>query len=142
MANVVRVSEAASLGLHTMVLLAVDPGRRFSTKEIARRLGASEAHLAKVLQSMDRPGQKESARGPGGGFILSDASGDTTLLEVYEAIDGPLVESVCLLGSPVCDGDGCILGGLLETTNREVRRYLAGTRLSQLTGVYGGSNGD
>ncbi len=142
MASVVKVTEAASLGLHTMVLLAGEPGRRFPTREIARRLGASEAHLAKVLQRLARVGLVGSIRGPGGGFTLSEKKGNATLLEVYEAVDGPMVESVCLLGSPACSGEECILGGLLETANREVREYLAGTRLSELTSVFGGNNGD
>ena len=140
MANVVKISEAASLGLHTMVLLAGEPGRRLATREIAGRLGASEAHLAKVLQRLARAGLVESTRGPRGGFILVENRGNATLLEVYEAVDGPLVETDCLLGSPACGGEGCILGGLLETANREVREYLANTRLSELTSVYGGSN--
>ncbi len=141
MANVVKVSEAASLGLHTMVLLASEPEKRFRAKEIAGRLGASEAHLAKVLQRLARAGLVTSARGPGGGFNLARKSEDATLLEVYEAVDGPLVETTCLLESPACAGDGCILGGLMETANREVRDYLEGTRLSELKSVYGGSNG-
>lgn len=142
MSGVIKISEAASLGLHAMVLLADEPGKPVSTRQIAGRLGVSEAHLSKVLQRLARAGLVVSVRGPGGGFTLAEKNGDTTLLEVYESIDGPLSDSTCLLGTPVCCGERCILGGLLEATNREVREYLESNTLSELTCVYGGKNGD
>ena len=42
----------------------------------------------------------------------------------------------CLLGTPVCDGSKCILGGLLEKVNKEVREYLSHTRLSEFKDSY------
>lgn len=141
MSEVVKVSEAASLGLHTMVLLADERGTPLSTREIANRLGVSESHLSKVLQRLVHAGLLQSVRGPGGGFTLAGRKGDATLLEVYEAIDGPMSGSRCLLGSPACAGDDCILGGALEDANKRIRDHLAGTRLSELTHVYGGNNG-
>jgi Rrf2 family protein len=77
-----------------------------------------------------------STRGPKGGFALARPAGRITLEEVYEAIDGPLGDSQCLLGRPVCNGSRCILGGLLNSVNRQVRRYLHTTRLSALAEVF------
>jgi len=140
MANVLKVSEAASLALHAMVLLAARD-EVVSTGEIASTLRVSVAHLSKVLQRLARVGLVRSIRGPKGGFILGKASEEITLLDVYEAIEGPLVPSNCLLNTPVCSGERCILGGLLETVNEQVREYLAGTRLSELDNVYHKSGG-
>jgi Rrf2 family protein len=138
MANVLRISEAASLALHTMVLLARKPEERLSTKEIAGVLEVSEAHLSKVLQRLGRVGLVNATRGPSGGFVVRENPDGITLLEVYEAIEGPLNSSKCLLGTPICNGGGkCILGGLLEEVNKEVKDYLSGTTISELTDVYG-----
>ena len=63
------------------------------------------------------------------------------LLELYEAIEGPLVANNCLLGTRICNGEQCILGNLLETVDNQVRRYLATTRLSELTRVYESTSG-
>ena len=52
-----KLSEAASLALHSMVLSAVFPGRKVSAREIATELDVSEAHLAKVLQRLARRGR-------------------------------------------------------------------------------------
>ena len=129
MATILRISEAAALALHTMALLAACPGRLLSVRELAAKLSASEAHLAKVLQRLSRAKLVRSARGPKGGFALARRADALTLLEVYEAIDGPLTKSTCLLGEPVCDEKACLLGGLVERVNRLTREYLGKTRL-------------
>jgi len=136
MSNVVKVSEAASLALHTVVLLAAYPKRIFSTKDISSALHASEAHLSKVLQRLGKAGLVNSIRGPKGGFVLSRSSDEITLLEVYEAIEGPLASSSCLFHTPVCGGQNCILGGLLSPVNQMVRNHLSKTKLSKLTSVF------
>ena len=138
MANLLKISEAASLALHTMVYLAAHDRGLATTHEIGEVLRVSEAHLAKVLQRLAKVGLVDSTRGPKGGFCLARSGDDISLLEVYETIEGPLADTVCLLGQPVCQGEKCILGGLLETVNRQAREYLAGTSLAELTGVYGG----
>jgi len=134
--NILGISEAASLGLHAMVLLAANTDNVVTTKVIADCLGVSEAHLSKVLQRLARFGLVTSLRGPGGGFALSSKGREVRLLDVYEAIEGPLEPADCLFRVPICRGNKCILGGVLKTLNRQVKRYLAQTKLSELTGLY------
>jgi Rrf2 family protein len=136
MSNLLRISEATSLALHSVVFLAGNSDRSLPTAEIAQALHASEAHLSKVLQRLAHLGLVRSTRGPGGGFMLSRPADEITLLEVYEAVEGPLAPSNCLLDAPVCRGHQCILGGLLTAVNRQVSEYLAGTHVSDLVQVY------
>jgi len=136
LSNVLKISDAASLGLHAMGLLATRPDTGFSTKQIARDLQVSEAHLSKVLQRLTKVGLAASTRGPRGGFALARSAESITLLDVYEAIEGPLVATRCLLGKRVCNGRQCILGDLLTTVDGQVRDYLATTRLADLTSIY------
>jgi len=134
MAKLLRISDGATLALHTMALLAsAEPGR-LSVRQVADRLAASRAHLSKVLQRLARARLVTSVRGPRGGFSLARPAEEMTLLEVYEAIDGALDDSTCLLGAPVCSGNSCLLGDLVETVNRHVRVRLAGTRLCDVAG--------
>ncbi|MCF8044104.1 MAG: Rrf2 family transcriptional regulator, partial [Desulfarculaceae bacterium] len=70
MQQLLKISEAASLALHTMGLLASRPGEQVPTRELAARLKVSEAHLAKVMQRLGRAGLVRSQRGPKGGFAL------------------------------------------------------------------------
>jgi Rrf2 family protein len=124
-----------------MVFLAAHPRAGVSTKRIASELHVSEAHLSKVLQRLAKAGLVDSTRGPKGGFRLAREAEDVRLLELYETIEGPLMANNCLLGTRICKGEQCILGNLLETVDRQVREYLAATRLSELTGVYGSNRG-
>ena len=39
-----------------------------------------------------------------GGFMLARPAGDVTLLQVYEAIEGPVQKTACLPASSVCRG--------------------------------------
>ncbi|HPO08283.1 MAG TPA: Rrf2 family transcriptional regulator, partial [bacterium] len=94
------------------------------------------AHLSKVLQRLGKVGLVTSIRGPKGGFVLSRGGDEIALLEVYEAIDGPLASSSCLFHTPICDGQNCILGDLLSPVNQMVRNHLAKTKLSELTSVF------
>lgn len=141
MPSLLRISEAASLALHGMALLATEPERRMSTREMAGRLHASEAHLAKVMQRLGRAGLVRSVRGRGGGFTLARRREAVKLLDVYQAVEGKLPRSECLIGAPVCTGEQCVMGGLLQVVDTWLRAYLSGTRLSELTRVYGGEHG-
>lgn len=129
---VVRVSEAASMALHAVVLMAQQPGRSLSVREIVERLPVSSAHLAKVLQRLARLGLLESVRGPKGGFRLARPAEEMTLLEIYEAVDGPLRPGGCMFDHPACPAGQCIFGGVLLSAAKQVRDRLAGTRLSDL----------
>lgn len=135
MASVLRVSEAASIGLHAMVVLAAKPKKLLSNKQIAVTLGVSEAHLSKVLQQLARAGFLRGTRGPGGGFTIQPGAEDKTLLEVYEAIEGPLRSHKCLLSS-ACGGKNCIFGKLLSSLDNEARKYLAKATLADVSKGY------
>jgi len=137
MPNAFRVSEACTMALHTVVLLADEPQRSLTTREMASTFDLSEAHLSKVLQRLARAGLVRSARGPKGGFTLARSPDAVTLMDVYESIEGPLGAANCLFQSPVCRGGTCILGGLLKDLNTQVREYLSKTKLADLQGIYG-----
>ena len=137
MSTALRVSEAASLGLHTMGVLAAHTGGPLTTGQVASALGVSQAHLSKVLQRLGRSGLVESVRGPRGGFTLAQPAEDITLLSVYEAIEGPLSLDDCLLGLPRCDNGRCVFGGLLASVNRQFADYLAKTRVNDLARCLG-----
>ena len=93
-----------------------------------------------MMQRLAREGLVESSRGPKGGFKLRKPPEKIDLLDVYEAIEGPLRPTKCLLGKPVCDAEHCIFGGVLDKVNKLVGNYMAKTRLPELTDVFGGND--
>ncbi len=135
MVGALRISDAASLAMHAMAFMATHRDQEpIVVSQIASAIRVSETHLGKVLQRLARHGFLTSRRGPGGGYGLSRTFESLTLLDVYEAIDGPLASTGCLLGRPVCSasGEGCILGDLIENVNEKVRQTLASTRLADI----------
>jgi Rrf2 family protein len=136
MSTALRISEAASLALHSMAYIASSPKRLVTSREIVSALKVSDTHLSKVLQRLVKVGLIKSIRGPNGGFILGKESDSITLLQVYESIDGPLTTANCLLEKPVCNAGSCILGKLLHDVNSEIKAQLSQTKLSHLKNVF------
>jgi Rrf2 family protein len=132
MTNVLKISEAASLAMHTMAYLARHPHNTVSTHDIAKAYGISENHLAKVRQRLGKAGLVKATRGPGGGLRLARSSSEITLFQVYKAIEGTFEPTGCLLKKPACDGTHCILGSMIDSINTQVRDYLSQTTLDKL----------
>jgi Rrf2 family protein len=133
MPSFARISEASSLALHTMALLAKNPKKRLSTPQIASVIGGSSHHLRKVMRRLVKAGMVASFAGPGGGFQLLRPPGRTTLLQIYEAVEGPISGETCLLGEPICSGRRCLIGDLLHSVHVQIRDRLAETSLAELT---------
>jgi len=136
MPKILNISEANSIGLHSMAFLAGRPETKITTRQIAERLHVSEAHLAKVLQRLTKAGLVKAVRGPKGGFLLNRNPEDISLIDIFEAIEGPLVEAECLLENPACSGKTCVLGGLMGAVNKQVREYFVNTRLSDIIDTF------
>jgi Rrf2 family protein len=126
------MSDASSLALHAMAHLAKHQGEIVSTHQIASDFDVSENHLAKVCQRLSKAGLVEAIRGPHGGFRLSRPADQILLLEIYETIDGRLNPDGCLSGKPACSSGKCVLGGLLQSINRQVFQYFSQTSLADL----------
>ena len=56
MADIVKISDATALALHSMVHLAIEPNEQSTTAEIAQGFDASRHHLAKVHQRLTKAG--------------------------------------------------------------------------------------
>jgi Rrf2 family protein len=132
MQNFLRISNAVSLAFHTMWLLAERADRRLNTPDIAKTLDVSEHHLQKVHQRLAKAGFIQAVRGPRGGFRLLRPAEEITLLEVFEAIDGPFNPCHCMLGHPGCRVNGCILGNLVDRVDSLVYDHLRQFTVAEL----------
>jgi len=59
-----------------------------SLKEIAERQSLSTKYLERLFSALQRAGLLVSARGPGGGYLLSREPAQISLREVYEVLEG------------------------------------------------------
>lgn len=87
-------------------LASLGPGRRTSLPEIAGAVEVPEHFLSKVLQMLCRRGLIQSHRGASGGFELAADAETVSLLDVVEALEGPLQLNVCLGEYGTCSRKG------------------------------------
>jgi Rrf2 family protein len=127
----IAISEAATLAIHALAYLArQQDSKPVSTGKVAKSFGFSEAHLSKVFQRLNKSGFLRSVRGPQGGFVLAKDPDSIALLDIYEAIDGPISRhGTCLLHKAECEFGGCVFGELLETIPRQIESHLSRTTL-------------
>ena len=133
MPGLLNVPESMSIALHTCLWIA-DGERAFrSSPKVAKELGFSYNHFAKVVQKLVHAGLLETERGPRGGIRLARDSKSLTLLDIYEAAGGaPLPAHRCLLDPSVCKGCACGIGRLIEQENARLHKKMKETSIASL----------
>jgi Rrf2 family protein len=131
MAKIVSYSEAASIGLHGMVLVARS-GEVINVQKIAEITGTSRHHVAKIMQRLVKEGFVTSNRGPSGGFKLHSSPDSVSLLQIYEAIEGPVTVHDCPNDIKICPMGQCILGGVVMQMTTIFREYLEKNTLADM----------
>ena len=131
MSKIVNFSEASSLAIHAVVLIAQADGKPVNVNTIAEATGSSRNHLAKVMQRIVKQGIVQSMRGPSGGFIMNVDASEVTLYDVYECMEGPIVTEECPLGRPICPFEKCIMGGIIHKLTKEMKKYLEESTISK-----------
>ncbi len=137
MPGLIHIPEATSIALHLCLWIG-DGDRVFrSSPALARELGFSYHHFAKVVQRLVRSGLLETERGPKGGIRLAREPKTIRLLEIYEAAGGePLRPHRCLLDPKICAGRACSLGRLIEQENNRFHAQMAKTTLAGLAKTF------
>lgn len=93
-------SQTAEYALRAAVKLAANPGRSFTSAEIATEMQVPAGYMAKVLQTLARNGIVKSVRGIGGGFSLAQMPDTLSILNVINAVDPLKRIERCPLGLP------------------------------------------
>jgi len=129
MSKIINLSEAASIALHSMVLIARS-SKHLNVIEIAERIESSKHHVAKVLQRLVKDNYLHSHRGPTGGFTLKSKPEDVSFLHIYEAIEGKIEIQKCPLEKQICPFDKCIMNNITNTMTQQFKDYLDSQKLN------------
>ncbi len=122
-----EITRAADYGMRAVLFLAQHPERgSILIGEIAEVMDVPSQFLHKVMPRLVKAGLLSSRRGARGGYRLARNPTDVTLLEVIEAIDGPLVLNRCLLNASDCDRSGhCAVQEACAAAQQALRSKLA-----------------
>lgn len=130
MAKLFSLSEASSIAVHAMVLVAKSDGS-INVNKIAELTQTSKHHVAKVMQRLAKGGYITSSRGPSGGFTLKMAPSKISFLDIYESIEGKAEIAACLFESPVCVFSTCIMNNITAKISKEFLEYLKSQTLDK-----------
>jgi len=116
-------------------LAANGNGRPIALAEVARRQEISLSYLEQLFVRLRRNGLVSAARGPGGGYRLSQPAAEMRIADIVLAVDEPLEATRCRAGS----GRGCMTGQgrcmtheLWEALGNEIQRFLASVTLADV----------
>src|ERR1019366_5541611 len=97
-----QLTRAADYAVRVMIHLATHTEGRVLLPELAEVSDAPESVLSKGLQALSRGGLISSRRGQSGGFQISQGGREASMLQVLDAIDGPICLNVCLISGNSC----------------------------------------
>jgi len=72
------------------------------SSEIAKSEDIPAHYLAKILQRMAKYGYVDSFKGRGGGFKITELAKKSSILEIVERVEGPVINLKCVTGLKEC----------------------------------------
>jgi Rrf2 family transcriptional regulator, iron-sulfur cluster assembly transcription factor len=122
-----EITQQADYAVRTILDLTLRPaGERTSCQEIAQRQSIPVAFLTKICARLAAEGLVQSQRGVNGGIRLARPAQEITLLQVVEAIDGPITFNRCNRKPSECDRSRtCPVHSVWSELCRDFRARLA-----------------
>ena len=103
------------------------------TNEIAKRQNIPSSFLAKIIVQLSIAGLLHTSRGAHGGVKLARKPQNITLLEVIEAIDGPIRLNICVENESDCIFENnCPIQAVWCDVQNEMITKLRNTNFAQL----------
>lgn len=125
-----RLSFAAELGIRGALVLSRHHGHGPVTLDtICAERDLPKQYLTKILGSLARADLVSSTRGKRGGYMLTRDPGRITLLEVVEAVEGPIVLNFCQHTPSQCDRKDCRIRPVWRQLQRTIRDKLGSMTL-------------
>ena len=98
-----RLTSAADYAVLAMIHMACRPEDAVSLRrDIADAYDIPSTFMAKILRALVRAGLVRSTRGIHGGYRLGRPATEISVLDIVEAIEGPLQISACAAERPTC----------------------------------------
>lgn len=82
-----------------------DKGEKTKVGEIAERFDIPQAFLSKILQKLTKVDYLSSMKGPNGGFFLTDAQLNISILNIIIELEGEDIFATCMLRFEECNNE-------------------------------------
>jgi len=128
-----QITRQADYALRAVLHLARKGDQRTATSTIAEEQRIPPSFLAKIVSQLSIAGLLHTSRGARGGVTLARQPNEISLLEVVEAIDGPIQLNECVEGAGVCSFEGeCPLQPVWCDAQSELVKKLKSTNFEQM----------
>ncbi len=128
-----QITRQADYAVRAVLYLSrLGQGNRAATSQIAEEQHIPPSFLAKIISQLSIAGLLNTSRGARGGVTLARSPEKITLLEVVEAIDGPIRLNECAHEDGMCAfSDDCPLGSIWQDAQSDLVKRLGGTNFGQ-----------
>lgn len=127
-----RLSKRTDYGLIALKHLTLHTEQACSAPEIARTYNIPSQLLAKVLQRLVRKGLLQSHSGPTGGYALARMPETISVIDVIEALEGPVMLTPCEVGDDCEQLQLCSIRDPLRGIKERVIQVLIDTTIHEL----------
>ncbi|HWU78202.1 MAG TPA: SUF system Fe-S cluster assembly regulator [Rhodanobacter sp.] len=128
-----RVSRLTDYATVVMTCIAAHPADVLSTAQIADETHLELPTVSKLLKALSHAALVESFRGVNGGYRLARPAGDISLVEIVEAIEGPIGMTECSVADGQCDREAqCGVRGSWQLVNNVLDNALRAVSLADM----------
>ena len=129
-----KLSSRSRYGIRAILELAVHYGKGpLQTKIIAQRQKISIKYLEQLMTILKSGGFLRSIRGSKGGYILTKPPNQIKLIEVFKALEGPVITVECLEDESYCaEVADCLAWQLWAQVQKAIETVLESITLQDL----------
>ena len=128
-----QMTSQADYAVRAVLHLARTGDQRTATSTIAEEQHIPPSFLATIISQLSIAGVLHTSRGARGGVTLAREAKEITLLEVIEAIDGPIQLNECVGENGICSFDEqCPLRPVWCDAQEELVGRLKGTNFADM----------
>jgi Rrf2 family protein len=114
-------------------LSKLEDSQRAATSTVAKEMKIPPSFLAKIISQLSIAGLLHTSRGARGGVMLARPPRNITLLDVVEAIDGPILLNECVGDPASCEfTDECAMHPIWVEAQEMLTRRLRETTFASL----------
>ena len=130
-----QITRQADYAVRAVYFLStLEPGSRAATSKIAEAQHIPPSFLAKIVSQLSVAGLLHASRGARGGVSLARTPEEISLLDVVEAIDGPILLNECVGDDGVCTFDeSCPMRPIWCDAQKELVNRLSTTHFARLS---------
>ena len=129
-----QITRQADYAVRAVLYLArLGQTERAATSQVAQEQHIPPSFLAKIISQLSIAGLLHTSRGARGGVTLARDAKEITLLEVIEAIDGPIMLNECVGETATCKfDDQCPLRPVWCEAQKDLVTRLQATTFAQM----------